>query len=255
MCAVSYLNTVPLIWGMLHGGQKGLFDLDFALPSECADRLADGRADIGIVPCAELERLDLVILRGAGIACRGPIRSILLVLKTAPEDVRTLAADTSSRTSVVLARIILAERFGARPRLAPMPPDLDAMLAVADAAVIIGDPALRIDPAGLRWQALDLGREWWELTRLPMVFAVWAARREAFRPELGELFLDSCRFGRRHLDEIVRQEAARRGIPEALAREYLAERVVHELGDEEYRGLDEFLRRARRLREESGDVV
>lgn len=250
MCAVSYLNTVPLIWGMLHGRQRGLFELGFAVPSGCADRLAAGQADVGIVPSAELERLDLEILRGTGIACRGAVRSILLVLKTAPEAVRTLAADAGSRTSIVLARIILAERYGARPRIAPMPPDLDAMLAAADAAVIIGDPALRVDPGVLPYRVLDLGEEWWTLTGLPMVFAVWAARREAFASALADLFLDSCRFGRAHLDEIVRQEAGPRGIPEALARDYLSRRIIHELGEEEYRGLAAFLERAGRLDKE-----
>jgi predicted solute-binding protein len=71
---VSYLNTVPLVWGMLHGRQRGLFDLSFAIPAECADRLADGRADIGIVPSVELNRQKLDIIRGTGIACQGPVR-------------------------------------------------------------------------------------------------------------------------------------------------------------------------------------
>ncbi|MCS7314020.1 MAG: menaquinone biosynthesis protein [Bryobacterales bacterium] len=254
VCAVSYLNTVPLVWGMLHGRQRSLFELDFALPAECADRVATGRADVGIVPSAELERLDLEVLPGAGIACRGAIRSILLLSKTEPDRVRTLAVDRSSRTSVVLARVVLAERYGARPRLTPMPPDLDAMLAEADAALIIGDAALRLDPERLPYRALDLGKEWVELTGLPMVFAVWAARREVFSPGLAEPFLDSCRFGRDHLEDIVRLEAGGRGIPESLAREYLGERVVHELGDLEYRGLEEFLGRARRLDKEGGDA-
>ncbi len=240
---------------MLQGDQRGRFELEFALPSECADRLAARQTDIGIVPTVELERLDLEVIRGVGIACRGPIRSILLVLKTPPEAVRTLAADTSSRTSIALARIILAERYAARPRVQPMPPDLDTMLAAADAAVIIGDPALRVDPAALPYRVLDLGGQWRSLTGLPMVFAVWAARREVFAPELTDMFLASCRFGRAHLDDIVRQEAGRRGIPEALAREYLGERVVYELGEWEYRGLAEFLERARRLRAEDEDAV
>ncbi|MGC8794111.1 MAG: menaquinone biosynthetic enzyme MqnA/MqnD family protein [Bryobacteraceae bacterium] len=254
VCAVSYLNTVPLVWGMLHGRQKGMFNLDFALPSECADRLASGKADVGIVPAAELERLDLEIVRGAGIACRGAIRSILLILKTPPESVRTLAADTSSRSSVLLARIILAERYRVRPRLVAMPPDLDRMMAAADAAIIIGDPALRVNCDAIPHRVVDLGAEWFALTGLPMVFAVWAARRDCFREELAAEFLDSCRFGRAHLDEIVRQEAGPRGIPEALAHEYLRERVIHELGEEEYRGLTEFLERGRGLRAEAKDA-
>src|SRR6478672_1158984 len=79
VCAVSYLNTLPLVWGMLKGGQQDLFDLSFCVPAECADRLGTGAAEIGIVPCAELPRLGLSIIRGTGIACRGPVRSILLI--------------------------------------------------------------------------------------------------------------------------------------------------------------------------------
>ncbi len=79
MCAVSYLNTVPLVWGMLHGEQREIFDLEFALPSECADRLRDGRADIGLPPVAALLDQDLAIFRGAGIASRGAVRTILLI--------------------------------------------------------------------------------------------------------------------------------------------------------------------------------
>lgn len=254
VCAVSYLNTVPLVWGMLHGAQRGLFELSFSLPSECADRLADGRADVGIVPSAELERLGLEILPGAGIASRGPIRSILLISKVAPHRIQTLAADSSSRTSVVLAEIILAERYRVRPRRISLPPELPSMLQAADAAVIIGDPALRLDTAALPYLVLDLGAEWHALAGLPMVFAVWAARPGRLTPELAAAFRDSCRFGRAHLEDIIAQEAAPRGISEALAREYLTHLMVNELGEEEYRGLQAFLARARRLRAAGGDA-
>jgi len=232
-----------------------MFELEYALPSGCADRLAAGEADVGIVPSIELERLPVEILQGTGIACRGAIRSILLISKVPPDRIRLLAADTSSRTSIMLARIVLAERYGVRPRIEPRPPELETMLQGADAAVIIGDPALRLEPAALPYLALDLGSEWRGLTGLPMVFAVWAARQGHYRPDLAATFLDSCRYGRANLDEIVRQEAGPRGIPEALAREYLGERVIHELGEEEYRGLEEFLTRARRLRAEDRDAV
>src|SRR5829696_4773005 len=112
VCAVSYLNTQPLVWGMLHGKQQNRFELTFCVPAECADRLAAGTADIGIVPCAELPRLGLEIIRGTGIACHGPVRSILLISRVPPGQIRTLATDSSSRTSVMLARILLAKRFG-----------------------------------------------------------------------------------------------------------------------------------------------
>ena len=119
MCAVSFLNTVPLVWGLLHGRQRDQFDLSFCVPSECADRLAAGTADVGIVPAIEAARLGLEPLPGCGIASRGAVRSILLVSKVPPGRIRTLATDSSSRTSVALARIILARRYGVEPVMHP----------------------------------------------------------------------------------------------------------------------------------------
>src|SRR5215510_1913805 len=131
---------------MLHGPQRGLFKLDFRTPAGCADQLASGSADIGIVPSFELTRQDLEIIPGTGIACHGAVRSILLISREPAAEIRTLAADSSSRTSVELARVILERRYGATPESISHAPDLEAMLRVADAALIIGDPALRIEP-------------------------------------------------------------------------------------------------------------
>lgn len=241
VCAVSYLNTTPLVWGMLHGRQQGMFDLDFRIPAGCADEMAAGRADIGIVPSFELTRQDLEIIPGAGIACHGPVRSILLISSRPAERIRTLAADSSSRTSVQLARIILERKFGARFESTPHPPELETMLRAADAALIIGDPALRIDPSALPYHVYDLGAEWMEMTGLPMVFAVWAARRGVVTPEITEAFRDSCALGRASLDEIVKTESTRRGLPADLVREYLRTHIVHELGERDYQGLERFL--------------
>ena len=245
MCAVSYLNTTPLVWGMLHGPQRGLFDLEFRIPAECADRVASGAADIGIIPSFELTRQDLEIIRGVGIACRGAVRSILLVSSRPAADIRTLAADTSSRTSVELARILLERKFGAMPVILRHPPDLEQMLRRADAALIIGDPALRVEPARLPYHVYDLGAEWVELTGLPMVFAVWAGRGGVASPDVAQAFRDSCRYGRERLDEIVASEAAHREFAPELVRDYLTRRIVHELGPAEYEGMELFLSRAR----------
>ena len=243
---MSYLNTAPLVWGFVHGPHRALFDLEFCLPSECALRLEAGAADIGIAPSIEFERQGLELLPGAGIASRGAVRSILLVARTPLDQVRTLAADTSSRTSTVLARIVLERRYGVSPRLIARPPDLPAMLAEADAALIIGDPALRVDPARLPYQTLDLGAEWQAMTGLPMVFAVWG-RRPGVPADAAvtEAFAASCRFGRERLDEIARCEAAPRGLDEAFACEYLRRNIVNELGAEEYAGMRLFLQYAR----------
>ena len=232
---------------MLHGTQRDLFHLEFCLPSECADRLAAGQADIGIVPAIEWERQGLELIPGAGIASHGAVRSILLLTKVPPEKIQTLAADSSSRTSVELARIVLTHRYGATPRVQSRPPELTAMLGEADAALIIGDPALRTGAAQLPYAILDLGEEWTAMTGLPMVFAVWACRREAASPSLAPAFAASCRFGREHLEEIARREGPPRQLTEQLALDYLSHHIVNELGENEYEGMRLFLRYAREL--------
>jgi predicted solute-binding protein len=246
VCAVSYLNTVPLVWGMLHGEQRGLFELSFAIPSVCAGRLEDGSADIGIVPVVELPRLGLEPIPGTGIACRGPVRSILLVSRKPLRQVRTLAADEGSRTSVALARILLAEVHGATPEVRSMAPVLGSMLAAADAAVLIGDAALRVDIDTSPFEVWDLGGAWVELTGKPMVFAVWAGRSAAAR-SLEGAFTASCRFGLERLEQIIALESARRRLPPELVRAYLTRHIAFELGDNEYEGLELFLERAARL--------
>ena len=242
---MSFLNTSPLVWGMLHGTQRGLFELDFRIPSECADQVAAGASDIGIIPSFELTRQDLEVIPGTGIACHGAVRSILLVSSRPATEIRTLAVDSSSRTSVQLARVILERKYGASYLAVPHAPDLEAMLRIADAALVIGDPALRIDPARLPYHVYDLGAEWVEMTGLPMVFAVWAGRRGTVTPAVEEAFRDSCRYGKAHLEQIVSMESARRDFPPALVREYLTRHIVHELGPREYEGMELFLTYAR----------
>ncbi len=247
MCAVSYLNTVPLVWGMLHGAQKGLFDLLFRVPAECADMVAAGDADIGIIPSFELLGRDLGIVPEVGIACRGAVRSILLVSRKPASEIRTLAADASSRTSVALARIILARRYGAEPVVVRRPPQLSNMLDEADGALIIGDPALRLAPEALPFHVYDLGQEWMDMTGLPMVFAVWAGPRERVTGQVATAFQESCAFGQANLEQIVAAEAPARGFAPDLVRRYLSSHIVFELGAEENRGMDLFLRYALEL--------
>jgi len=249
VCAVSYLNTVPLVWGMLHGEQRDVFDLEFALPSECADRLRDGRADIGLPPVAALLDQDLAIFRGAGIASRGAVRTILLISRKPFDRVETLATDAGSRTSVLLARIILANRYGTRPALVSMPPDLETMLGIADAALIIGDPALRIDPAGLPCRVYDLGAEWVGMTGLPMVFAVWAVRREFALANPGLVkdvhtgFIASRDEALAHVDEVAEQ-ACRWEVFDATTLAHYFRTLDFSLGPRQLEGLLEFGRRA-----------
>ncbi|MEO8598140.1 MAG: menaquinone biosynthesis protein [Candidatus Solibacter sp.] len=246
VAAVSYLNTSPLVWGMLHGPQRDRFQLDFRLPAGCADEVAAGGADIGIVPSFELTRQDLEIIPGCGIACHGPVRSILLISSRPATEIRTLALDTSSRTSVQLVQVILERRYGVVPQTMPHAPQLDAMLQAADAALIIGDPALHIEPESLPWHVYDLGAEWVGMTGLPMVFAVWAARQGTVTPDLVTAFQESCRYGLDRMDEIVAVESPARGFPPGVVRDYLTQNIVHELGERDYRGMELFLEYASR---------
>jgi chorismate dehydratase len=229
---------------MLHGEQCDVFDLRFALPSECAGQLATGEADIGIVPVIEMARQKLDYFRGTGIACHGPVRSILLASKVPLREIRTLATDAGSRTSVMLARVILAEKYGVQPRLISMQPDLAPMLGAADAALLIGDPALRLDVSTLPFETLDLGGEWTTMTGLPMVFALWSGPKNFMQNRIERAFLESCRYGIGHMDEIVREQAPLRGVSETLARAYLTRHIVFELDDRDYAGLDLFLKHA-----------
>ncbi len=248
--AVRFLNTSPLVWGLVHGPQRGIFDVHFSLPSECAEELRAGGADIGLVPSVALARQpDLVVIPGCAVACRGPVRSILFFSRKPIEEITSFAADTSSRTSVVLTQVWLARKFGLRPRVRPYPPKLDEMLELADAALIIGDPALHLDPNQTEWRGqplfvYDLGAEWVEMTGQPMVFAVWAAKNLV--AELGDaaIFQASAQFGQEHIDEIVEQEGVGRGFPADLARRYLTEHISYDLGPAEQASLEFFLRSA-----------
>jgi predicted solute-binding protein len=231
---------------MLHGSQKGLFDIEFCTPSQCADRLESGAADIGIAPAVELGRLGLRTIPGVCISSLGAVRSILLVSKKPLEQVRTLAADTNSRTSVALARVVLSELHGVEPQLLSRPPQLDEMLADADAAVVIGDPALRVDIDHLPYGVWDLGEVWTRWTGKPMVFAVWAARPQLPIEQLEPAFRASADYGRARIEEIVAAEAAPRGLSDRMAFDYLTQRIRFDLGQNEQEGLALFLEHAAR---------
>ena len=251
--AVGFLNTSPLVWGLLHGLQQDIFDVHFSLPSECADELRSGGADIGLVPIIALaSQPDLVIVPGCSIACRGPVRSILFFSRKPIETIESLAADTSSRTSVTLAQVLLARRYGIRPRVRPYPPKLDEMLELADAALIIGDPALRLDPGQTEWRGqplfvYDLGAEWMELTGAPMVFAAWAIKNLVAQPGDAAVFGASADYGRAHIEDIIAAESKDRDLPEDLVRRYLTNHIRYDFGDEEQRSVDLFMRSAAEL--------
>ncbi len=242
--AVSYLNPVPLVWGMLHGPEREQVDLSFSIPSVCAEQVERGEIQVGLVPVAEIARQALETVPGVAIACFGAVRSILLFSRVPWASVRSLAADSSSRTSVQLARVILRERFGVEPEITPRQAHLEQMLSAGDAALIIGDAALRLNPQKLPFDYLDLGAEWLTLTGLPFVFAAWAGKPGIPLDRISSVTRGSYKFGKTRVSEIAAQECEKRGIPRELAEVYLRDHIRYELGAAEQQGLDSFLQLA-----------
>ncbi len=241
---VRFLNARPLLGG-LEAALPAPFTYRFgtAEPSECADLVTRGEAVAGLIPVAALPYLPEVdAVPRLGIACREEATSVLLVSKVPLDQVETLAVHTASRSSATLARLLLAGRWGVAPRVVPATPPLETMLAGADAAVLIGDPALAVQGrSGLL--EVDLAAAWVEWTALPFVFAVWGVRREA-PPELEVLLEASLAYSLDHWEELLPRWAEMHGIGIGRTREYLERTLTYRLGDEERAGMEEFLRRA-----------
>ena len=273
--AISYLNTAPLMWDFDHGDAGRQFDISYTLPSACARALQAGTADIGIIPAAAYVQVPgLMVLPGVAIASRRPVRSILLVSRVPVDQIRTVALDTSSMTSVALTRILFEKWLGGGRTFAPMAPDLDKMLAQHDAGLLIGDPALQIDRS--RYFTLDLAEEWIRHTGKPFVFAFWAVRHDALQEDalcgdslprlpalryegsasqsdarvpaqdLAAVFQQSRDHGLepRNLDHIARQWAPRLGLTEFDIRSYLTENIYYQLDANCLEGLHLFYRYA-----------
>jgi chorismate dehydratase len=147
----------------------------------------------------------------------------------------------------MLARVVLALKYGRNPEIRTLPPDMDTMLQGSDAALIIGDPALQIEPNSLPYRVLDLGFEWTEITGLPMVFALWSGPQRFLAEKFRRAFAESCRFGLDHLEDIVRLDAPERGFPPDLVRTYLTRHIQFELGKDHLLGLQLFLRHTAEL--------
>jgi chorismate dehydratase len=220
------------------------FRLEREVPSRVARRLHAGEVDLGLIPSVEYAFGDYAIVPGVGIASRGAVRSVCLFHHGPLERVRRVALDTSSRTSAALVRVLLRERLGRDPQYVPMGPSLVDMLAVADAALLIGDPALDHEGEAAR---LDLGQAWLELTGLPFVFAFWAGRPGAVGPDGVRRLQEALASGLRALPEIAAAQAG--GDPRRAAKyeAYLRDNIVFRLGEEEQEGLREFYRRAHAL--------
>ena len=188
--AISYLNTAPLMWDFEHAHAGDNFDLSYTSPSACAAALREGTADIGIIPSAAYALIpNLAAIPGVAIAARRAVRSILLVSKFPLDEVRTVALDSSSLTSVALTKVLFTKYYGGGRSFSAMKPDLAAMLQQHDAALLIGDPALQVDRS--RYLTLDLAEEWIRLTGKPFVFAFWGVRRAALKDSQASLDLAS----------------------------------------------------------------
>ena len=243
--AISYLNTAPLMWDFEHGSAGADFDLSYTIPSACAGELGAGTADIGIIPSAAYTNIpDLVILPGVAIASRGAVRSILLVSKVSTENMRTIALDTSSITSVALTKVLFEKWLGGGRQFTPMEPNLNKMLEEHDAALVIGDPALQVDRS--RYLVFDLAEEWVRLTRKPFVFAFWAVRCAALKGrshlDLASTFQKSRDHGLEpaSLGALARQWSPRLAITEDGVRSYLTENIHYYLDPDCLEGLQLF---------------
>jgi chorismate dehydratase len=271
---VEYLNTAPLVWGFTEGPQAGRYDLSFTLPSQCAEALRSGDADVAIIPAIEYERIEnLVMLPGMAVAAKREVRSILVVSKKPIELAKRIALDTSSRSSVALVRILAAEHWRIKPEFVDARPNAAEMLENADAALIIGDPALRIAvkmdqlagkapsgntccqgdvsempvPGHESIFVYDVAHEWQEMTGKPCVLAIWAGRREAITPEVVADFLASKEYGMARIPEIADAASMKLDLPPKDLEKYLTDNINFDLDAENIEGLNLYYQKAAAL--------
>jgi len=269
---VQYLNTAPLVWGFTKGPLRGKYDLSFTVPSQCAEQLRTGKADVAIIPAIEYQRIDdLVILPDMAIASKKLVRSLLIIAKKPIEQVKSFALDRSSRSTQALTRILCAEKWKIAPQFFEAPPNLEEMLQQADAALLIGDPALRIaveieenSRPGADGQTVcpaatlgitssdflhvyDVVGEGRGLTGLPAVLAVWAARRDIGTPDVAADFLTSRDFGLSHIPEICFAAARELELPQPALESYLRHNIDFSLDEENRRGLELYFAHAAKL--------
>ena len=266
--AIHFLNPAPLMWSFDHEPDRSRLAERYILssdtPAECAARLASGDADIGLVPVSALSFTpSLAVIPGCAIAARDRVRSIILVVRhqegVGPDDlshVRRVALDSASRTSATYTRILFARFWQQQPEFVEHPPDLEAMLQVADAALLIGDPALlaledraaREQRTGEHLLYLDLAHEWHEFTGTVWVSAFWAVRPEAFRssgPAPAQVvndFQHSRDQGVAHVDSLADEWSGRIAVPRATIHTYLSENIWYTLDEPCLAGLELFYR-------------
>jgi len=265
MAAIGFLNPAPLMWSFEHEPERSSllerYTIDSTTPAECARRLQAGEADLGLIPVAAYPgSSSLRIVPGCAVASLGCIRSIVLVVRAAVgvRSVRRVATDTSSLTSTAYTRILFERYWETPAEFIALPPDLESMLAAADAALLIGDPALlalenreaRELRTGEKLLYLDLGHEWHTFTGVPWVSAFWAIRSEALE-ETGvpaqtviEDLQRSRDRGLEHTEDLVVEWSERIAVPASTIRAYLTTNIHYLLDPECLRGLELFYRYA-----------
>ncbi len=255
--AVSFLNARPLTAALEGEAGQGGPELIYEVPSECANALREGRIDLGLIPSIDYARspVPYYIVPDIAIGCRGAALTVRLFFRGDVAQIRSVAVDTSSLTSVALLRIVLRERYGLAPEFRHCAPDLDAMMHAADAALLIGDPVLPlVSPgpdedgaaersAGQR-RSLDLGSEWLDLTGHPFIFAFWAGREGALSIADVHRLIRARRAGEERVPEIARTFQRERAGSVGQYEYYLRHHIVFCMGEPELAGLREFYRLA-----------
>ena len=234
--AVGYLNARPLVYGL---DRSPRFDVRYDVPSECARLLHAHEIDVGLIPSIEYLRGPgpYGIVPGPAVISRGPVRSVAIYTTKWIGDVRSIALDTSSRTSVALVSVLCARLFKIQPRLEPRGPDLDDMLVHCDAALIIGDNALFLESTV---EKIDLGEAWTTMTGLPFVYAFWAGWPDAITPADAEALQRARDEGVAHVDAVARAHLPDSPERQAVASRYLRHNIRYFLGGEELEGLRTF---------------
>jgi chorismate dehydratase len=232
--SVSFLNARPLIHGLEH--DSGI-DLGLDVPSRLLDGLRDGRFDVALLPVIDYQRMaGLCIVPSGGIGCDGATLTVRIFSKVPVDQIRTLACDTDSHTSVALARVILAENLGLQPTFIDLVRGDDRPV---DARLLIGDKVVCEEPPGFDHQ-LDLGHAWKQLTGLPFVFAVWTARKGVDLGDLPDRLVRAREEGLAHVDELIARHAIPRGWPAGMALQYLTCYLKYDIGPRQLEAIRSF---------------
>ena len=238
--AVGYLNARPLTWALDRTADR--WKVRYDLPAVCARLLYDHEVDLGLVPSIEYLRSDQYrFVPGVGIGSRGPVASVALFTRRPVEDIRHIALDTSSRTSVTLIRVLCHHRYRIAPEFVPYGPDLTAMVRDYDAGLLIGDPALEADPGALGVTKVDLGEEWTAMTGLPFTYAAWTGRAGAIGDDQVRLLQEAQAEGVASFPAIAAEYGNNNAAATRRALAYLSDNMRYGLGPDEEKGLQLFL--------------